>query len=433
MDTYNDPFPPSLPTIESPGNMKAHAARDADENDLDGHHGFFDLALPFDSDTSVTSPDTLDTSQGLSGSPFPSTLTQATNYPGSALEEGSHHEWLESGDNWIHSPRSSLLDSSSDSSAQIQFNHSSNSSHSGIHGGDAVMVDTTQGNNTSCTKFRSLYQSSSCPQERCLAEKSSHDYTCRSVNPGNIIMPTSAITASDYTQVSFSRPILTIHPTPPKSRVETQIPIKLTLFPMPEGITKLHLPKHTISKPKLISRPTPSRSADMLELRASLVCTSAMQDRAKREQAFNREAGSSVNSKPKLNGSRTSSSGNAEPFDDAQVTKPLDGGPVNICANCILRERKRANRKKTKNQEEEDLWQRDEAKRIIVFNTHELKDWQEPTVAHALPNDMNAAYAKPGSSRDRNQTMIPPGAMQIDLPMRIACYCRHQDEKLGFQ
>ena len=49
------------------------------------------------------------------------------------------------------------------------------------------------------------------------------------------------------------KPVLTIHPTPLKSRVETQIPIKMTLFPFPPRITKLHLPTHTISKPKLRS------------------------------------------------------------------------------------------------------------------------------------------------------------------------------------
>src|ERR1700710_1853990 len=62
------------------------------------------------------------------------------------------------------------------------------------------------------------------------------------------------------------KPVLTIHPTPLKSRVETQIPIKLTLFPMPMGIIRLHLPTHTISKPNLLAKPVPERSPDMLEL-----------------------------------------------------------------------------------------------------------------------------------------------------------------------
>ncbi|KAF4943977.1 hypothetical protein FSARC_14806, partial [Fusarium sarcochroum] len=59
---------------------------------------------------------------------------------------------------------------------------------------------------------------------------------------------------------------LRIMPTPLKSRVETQIPIKMALSPVPPGVTKLHLPAHTISKPKLLAKPTPERSPDMLEL-----------------------------------------------------------------------------------------------------------------------------------------------------------------------
>src|SRR3954470_2735911 len=69
------------------------------------------------------------------------------------------------------------------------------------------------------------------------------------------------------------KPVLTIHPTPLKSRVETQIPIKLTLFPMPLGINKLHLPTHTIAKPKLLAKPVPEKSPDTLELYTTLVCT----------------------------------------------------------------------------------------------------------------------------------------------------------------
>src|SRR5450432_1420614 len=89
---------------------------------------------------------------------------------------------------------------------------------------------------------------------------------------------------------SAFKTILTIHPTPLKSRVETQIPIKLTLFPMPPGITKLHLPTHTISKPKLLSKPPHEKSADTLELYTTLVCTSAMQNPEYRRRAFARVA-----------------------------------------------------------------------------------------------------------------------------------------------
>lgn len=39
-----------------------------------------------------------------------------------------------------------------------------------------------------------------------------------------------------------TRPLLHVHPTSLKSRVETQIPIRLTLFPLPGGVKKLRLP-----------------------------------------------------------------------------------------------------------------------------------------------------------------------------------------------
>ncbi|KAE8449723.1 hypothetical protein EG329_007498 [Mollisiaceae sp. DMI_Dod_QoI] len=210
------------------------------------------------------------------------------------------------------------------------------------------------------------------------------------------------------------KPILSIHPTPLKSRVETQIPIKMTIFPLPPGITKLHLPTHTISKPKLLSKPTPERSPDTFELYTSLVCTSAMQNPENRRRAFERAAAGIIPTKEEP--SEDSSS------EEDDENKPLNGGEVKICAGCITRERKRAARKKVKKVEEEESWHKDEAKRVIVFNTHEVKDWQTPT--SQPPSE---------SVGDRAEPFVPEGAMQVDAPMRIACYCRHQNEKLGFQ
>jgi hypothetical protein len=216
---------------------------------------------------------------------------------------------------------------------------------------------------------------------------------------------------------SALRPILTIHPTPLKSRVETQIPIKLTLFPMPAGATKLHLPTHTISKPKLLAKPTPEKSPDMLELHTMLVCTSAMQNPEFRQRAFARAASATLPEEPQAE--ESPAEGVADEDDE---NKPLNGGEVKICAGCVTRERKRAARKKVKKVEEEESWHKDESRRVIVFNTHEVKEWQPPS--GQLPSD---------ATGDRVEPMVPEGAMQVDAPMRIACYCRHQNEKLGFQ
>ena len=219
------------------------------------------------------------------------------------------------------------------------------------------------------------------------------------------------------------QPMLDVDPLPPKSRVETQIPVKLTLRPVPPGISRVHLQTHTISKAKLVAKPTPEKSPDMLELHATLVCTSAMQDPAKRSRAFARAAAVSSTEKKE---NRRSSSGDAISSDEDE-DKPVSGGPVHICMGCIERERKRAARKKTKNVEEEQLWQKDEAKRTIVFNTQEVKEWQELSslkTGESFPH-IPATYG--------HNTQFPETAVQVDIPMRIACYCRHQEEKIGFQ
>ena len=208
------------------------------------------------------------------------------------------------------------------------------------------------------------------------------------------------------------KPVLTIHPTPLKSRVETQIPIKMTLFPMPIGITKLHLPTHTISKPKLLAKPTPEKSPDTLELYTTLVCTSAMQNPEYRRKAFERAA----------NPQSVEEEASPDSTEEDEENKPLNGGGVKICPGCITRERKRAARKKVKKVEEEESWHKDEHKRVIVFNTHEIKDWQAPS--SQVPSE---------ATGDRAEPFVPEGALQVDAPMRIACYCRHQNEKLGFQ
>ncbi|EGS23170.1 suppressor protein spt23-like protein [Thermochaetoides thermophila DSM 1495] len=186
-----------------------------------------------------------------------------------------------------------------------------------------------------------------------------------------------------------------------KSRVETQIQIRLRLSHLPPGVTKLHLPKHTISKTKLWAKPPAQPSPDMLELHTVLVCTSAMQVQKQKEAALQRAKAAArlVRAPP------------PPPNGEEEELKPQDGGEVKICEQCIGRERKRAGRKKLKNPEDELAWISDEHRRVIVFNTHEVKDWvlQNPPECGSRP------------------------FFQVEAPMRIACYCRHHAEKLGFR
>ena len=230
----------------------------------------------------------------------------------------------------------------------------------------------------------------------------------------DISSPPSTVNSTD------GPPQLFVQPTSVKSRVETQIPIRMTLSPLPPGVTKLRLPTHTISKPKFLAKPEADRSPEILELFTSLVCTSAMQDQSKMDRAFARARGEELGSATRP--SPTSSLGSHSSRDDED--KPLNGGEVRICSGCIQRERKRASRKKQKKLDEEELFQKDEEKRVVVFNTNEVKEWGEPAkdaqgTVSGLPNNVPPS--------------LIPGAMQVELPMRIACYCRHQNEKMGFQ
>lgn len=200
---------------------------------------------------------------------------------------------------------------------------------------------------------------------------------------------------------------------PEKSRVETQIPIELKMHNVPKGITKVHLPAHTISKPKFQSKTPYERSPDTLELSAMLVCASAMEKGDLEEGAFQRAAKDDI-FVPQEENQPAAAKVQTE---DPDPNKPLNGGPVSICSGCINRERKRAARKKTKKQEEEDDWAQDEAKRVIVFNTQEVRDWCVDG-SKDIPLKDQAGQV---------QTAI------VKAPMRIACYCRHQNEKIGFQ
>ncbi|KAI1435626.1 hypothetical protein GGR50DRAFT_311242 [Xylaria sp. CBS 124048] len=206
-------------------------------------------------------------------------------------------------------------------------------------------------------------------------------------------------------------PRLVIHPMPVKSRVETQIPLKITLHNLPKGIKRVHLPTHTISKPKLLQKPPTGPNPDMLELTTMLVCTSAMLDESRLKRAYGRAAA-------KTNSNKLSSPEGA----DDEENKPQNGGEVRICGGCITRERKRAGRKKHKKPEEEELWDRFERERAIVFNTQEVKEWQ--TVTPVMADPTGAGFISGA---------LPEGTVQVDAPMRIACYCRHHGEKLGFQ
>ena len=217
-----------------------------------------------------------------------------------------------------------------------------------------------------------------------------------------------------------------------KTRVETQHMLKYTLDPLPPGVTKLHLQPYTMSKPKLMAKPTPELSPEMLEMFATVVCSSAMDDAAKRERAFARARGplnDQEEHRPSVGKTSSSKDKGVGDLAEEDDNKPLNGGPVKICNGCIERERRRAERKKVINAEEQEDWQQVEAQRTVVFNISEIREWQQPS---APKINSGKEKSMPVPYYD-SEPSFSPSAMQVDIPTRISCYCRHHEEKIGFR
>lgn len=218
-----------------------------------------------------------------------------------------------------------------------------------------------------------------------------------------------------------------------KSRVETQIPVRFVLYPPSAPYEVLRLPRHTIAKVKFIEDGHPMSNPETLDLQATLVCASAMQERDQLERALHEARGDPIPdwiiriqehklkedeakieaalARPDGDSSPTTSqkegSGKEDRKEKIDYSKPRYGAPVNICEQCMNRERKRASRKKNRKAEEEEMWARDEHRRIIVFNTNQVRAFEKRTAL------------------DRPLT--------TETQMRICCYCRHHGEKEGFR
>lgn len=89
---------------------------------------------------------------------------------------------------------------------------------------------------------------------------------------------------------------------------------------------------------------------------------------------------------------------------------------VLMCSKCLARERKRAFRKKTLDLHEESHWQEDQVRRVIIFNCRELI---------AIPPSFRVA----GSENGFTDSLV----REVDLPLRLACYCRHHLAKNGYK
>lgn len=199
----------------------------------------------------------------------------------------------------------------------------------------------------------------------------------------------------------------------------------MTLETPPPSVEYLHLPLQTIAKSKLLAKEDVEPSK-VLELHTMLVCTSAMRTAHLKNKALRRAAAQN-NSEIQQRAELQREAGDDDKNDPKNVPddeKPCNGGEVRICSNCIQRERKRAARKKLKKEEEQQHWERFETERVVVFNSNELlpfKPWEPTQVSQ---KDLPQAH---------DDYTAPEGAIQVSAAMRIACYCRHQNEKEGFQ
>lgn len=219
---------------------------------------------------------------------------------------------------------------------------------------------------------------------------------------------------------------LHIAPISTKSRVETQINVVMTLEKPPPGTEHLHLPLHTIAKSKLLAKDEFDKSK-VLELHTMLVCTSAMHNPQFKEKALQKAAAANneeIQHRAEL-ARQTGDEEKNDPKNVEEAERPANGGEVRICTNCIQRERKRAGRKKTKREEEQQHWERFETERVVVFNSNEYLPFKPP--------EMQYPPREGGMTVDGEQYIPPEGSLQVSAAMRIACYCRHQSEKEGFQ
>ncbi|KAL8658770.1 MAG: hypothetical protein Q9226_000795 [Calogaya cf. arnoldii] len=261
--------------------------------------------------------------------------------------------------------------------------------------------------------------------------------------PPHSVMPPRAAMHGPVQSEQTMAPILTIETISSKTRVETQIPIKVTLNPLPLGITKLHLPPRTMAKSKLMAKDPPDLSFDMLELEVMPVCASAMRNPVACRRAFALARGEPL---PRPQKQRSSSEGPPNHADAPAKIDPRDGGPISICDGCIVRERKRANRRTVKKEKtEEDVkWEKREKERIVVFNETEVVEWK-PFGSINLAGKRGKGGGKDkergDSGEEAHMPTFAPGsgmpygnrAKQVRLQMRITCYCRHQGETEGFQ
>jgi hypothetical protein len=174
-----------------------------------------------------------------------------------------------------------------------------------------------------------------------------------------------------------------------KSRVDSGIPTRLVLFPMPQDGSTIRLPSLCMAKLPVKPPPPSIPSAHTLQLYVSVVCWSKIQDKEQLTKAFVR----------------------AQRLQEAEA---LGGGEVKICPRCLRREEKRYKRKNL-TEFGNRYFRANKDKRLVLLSTRKTKSWSE--------------FHKDVSTADVDS---PVSSSHVDFSMRIACCCHHHDEKKGF-
>jgi hypothetical protein len=199
-------------------------------------------------------------------------------------------------------------------------------------------------------------------------------------------------------------PQVYLNPDKTKTRAETQIKVQLILDPLDERFEHIHFPRKTLAKPKLLASSDEKKEieakGEAVHMELYLVCATAVEKRDRLDQALRRARGEEAIP-------RRQAGLSISEMEKDDPAHPQNGGEVLICEGCKERERKRYDRKK-KRAEDEDEWWGYEADRVIMINEKEYKKWKDI------------------ESGDQH---LSPRAKQVEFAMRIACYCRHQEEK----
>lgn len=211
--------------------------------------------------------------------------------------------------------------------------------------------------------------------------------------------------ADDAILIPQSRDVPRVHLSQDKSKTRAETQIKMSLFLDPlDNIDFIRFPRKTLAKPKHFASDEEKLEVEakgtVLDMDVHLVCAMAVESPEDCARAKRRAAGTEALPR------RPEGVTIAE-LDKDDPAHPQNGGEVLICDGCKERERKRYDRKKKRGEDEEEFTKY-ESDRVIMINEKEHKKLKDV---------------------DASDSQFSPRARQVDFAMRIACYCRHQEEK----